>query len=64
MVGRNVENANVIRAYINTRSLISIGSTTIYGVDICTVYGSSLMSFSTVCRWVKFQYTVRRVVVV
>ena len=34
-------------------SLISRGSTDIYVVDICTVYGSSLMSFFTVCRWVR-----------
>ena len=44
MVGRSVENANKIRPGIKTRALLSRGSTDIY-VDICTVYGSNLMSF-------------------
>ena len=44
MVWRSVENANEIRADIQTRSLLSRGSTDIY-VDICTVYGSKSMSF-------------------
>ena len=44
MVGRSVENANEIRLDIMTRALLSRGSTDIY-VDICTVYGSNLMSF-------------------
>ena len=49
MVGRSVENANEIRPDIKTRALLSRGSTDIY-VDICTVYGSNLMSFFTVCK--------------
>ena len=50
MVGRSVENANEIRADIKTHTLLSSSSTDIYA-DICTVYGSNSMSFSTVCRW-------------
>ena len=52
MVGKSVENANEIRADIKTRALLSRGSTDIYA-DICTVYVSNLMSFSTVCRQVR-----------
>ena len=52
MVGRSVENAKEIRAYINTRGLLGKASKDIYA-DICTVYGSNTMSFSTVCRWVR-----------
>ena len=44
MVGRSVENAKEIRADIYTRALLIRGSTDIYA-DICTVYGSNLMSF-------------------
>ena len=52
MVGRSVENEIEIRAAIKTRALLSIGSTDIYA-DICTVYVSNSMSFSTVCRQVR-----------
>ena len=52
MVGRSVENEIEIRADIKTRALLSRGSTDIY-VDICTVYVSNSMSFSTVCRQVR-----------
>ena len=52
MVGRSVENEIEIRADIKTRSLLSIGSTDIYA-DICIVYVSYLMSFSTVCSQVR-----------
>ena len=52
MVGRSVENEIEIRADIKTRALLSRGSTDIYA-DICTVYVSNLMSFSTVCRQVR-----------
>ena len=40
-----------IRADIETRALLSRGSTDIYA-DICNVYVSNSMSFSTVCRQV------------
>ena len=33
------------------RALLSRSSTDIF-VDICTVYGSNSMFFSTICRWV------------
>ena len=49
IVRGSVENANEIRADIKTRALLSRGSTDICA-DICTVYGSNLMSFSTICR--------------
>ena len=49
MVGRSVENEIEIRADINTRALLSRGSTDIYA-DICTDYVSNSVSFSTVCR--------------
>ena len=52
MVGRKVENEIEIRADIKTRALLSRGSADIYA-DICTVYVSSSMSFSTVCRQVR-----------
>ena len=52
MVGRSVENEIEIRADIKTRALLSRGSTDIYA-DMCTVYVSNLMSFSTVCRQVR-----------
>ena len=52
MVGRNFENEIEIRADIKTRALLSRGSTDIYA-DICTVYVSNSMSFSTVCRQVR-----------
>ena len=52
MVGRSVENAKETRADIKTRALLIRGSTDIYA-DICTVYGSNLMSFSIVCRRVR-----------
>ena len=52
MVGRSVENEIEIRANIKTRTFLSRGSTDIY-VDICTVYVSNSMSFSTVCRQVR-----------
>ena len=52
MVGRSVENEIKIRADIKTRALLSRGSTDIYA-DICTVYVSNSMSFSTVCRQVR-----------
>ena len=52
MVGRSVENEIEIRADIKTRTLLSRGSTDIYA-DICTVYVSNSMSFSTVCRQVR-----------
>ena len=48
MVGRNVENANEIRADIKTRALLSRSST-----DICIVYGSNSLFYSTLCRWVR-----------
>ena len=48
MVGRNVENANEIRADIRTRALLSRSST-----DICIVYGSNSLFNSTLCRWVR-----------
>ena len=49
MVGRSVGNVNEIRPDIKTSALLSRGSTDIY-IDICTVSGSNLMSFFTVCR--------------
>ena len=52
MVGRSVENKIEIRADIKTRALFSRGSTDIYA-DICTVYVSNSMSFSTVRRQVR-----------
>ena len=52
MVGRSVENEIEIRADIKTRALLSRDSTDIYA-DICTVYVSISMSFSTVCRQVR-----------
>ena len=52
MVGRSIENEIEIRADIKTRALLSRGSTDIYA-DICTVYVSNSMSFSTVCRQVR-----------
>ena len=52
IVRSSVENADEIRADIKTRTLLSRCSTDIYA-DICTVYGSNLMSFSTICRRVK-----------
>ena len=54
MVGRGVENEIEIRADNKTRALLtcSRGSTDIYA-DICTVYVSNSMSFSTVCRQVR-----------
>ena len=52
MVGRSVENPNKIRTDIHNHALLSRSSTDIY-VDLCTVYGSNSMSFSTVCRWVR-----------
>ena len=52
MVGRSVENEIEIRTDIKTRALLSRGSTDIYA-DICTVYVSNSMSFSTVCRQVR-----------
>ena len=52
MVGRSVENEIEIRVDIKTRALLSRGSTDIYA-DICTVYVSNSMSFSTVCRQVR-----------
>ena len=52
IVGRRVENENEIRADIKTLALLSRGSTGIYA-DICTVYVSNSMSFSTVCRQVR-----------
>ena len=52
MVGRSVENEIEIRADIKTRALLSRGSADIYA-DICTVYVSNSMSFSTVCRHVR-----------
>ena len=51
MVGRSVENANEIRADIRIRALLSRCPKDIYA-DISTVYGTNLMSFSTVSRWV------------
>ena len=42
---------NKIRADIQTCALLSRGSKDIY-VEISTVYGINLMSFSTVCRQV------------
>ena len=44
MVGRSVDNANEVRLDIMTRALLSRRSTDIYA-DICTVYGSYLLSF-------------------
>ena len=41
-----------IRADIKTRTLLCRGSTGIYA-DICTVYVTNSMSFSTVCRQVR-----------
>ena len=52
MVGRSVENEIEIRADIKTRALLSRGSADIYA-DICSVYVSNSMSFSTVCRQVR-----------
>ena len=52
MVGRSVENEIEIRAYIKTRALLRRGSADIYA-DICTVYVSNSMSFSTVCRQIR-----------
>ena len=48
MVERSVENENEIRADIKTRAFL----TDIYA-DICTVYVSNLMSFSTDCRQIR-----------
>ena len=52
MVGRSVENEIEIKADIKTRALLSRGSTDIHA-DICIVYVSNSMSFSTVCRQVR-----------
>ena len=52
MVGRSDENEIEIGADIKTRALLSRGSTDIHA-DICTVYVSNSMSFSTVCRQVR-----------
>ena len=52
MVGRSVESEIEIRADIKTLALLSRGLTDIYA-DICTVYVSNSMSFSTVCRQVR-----------
>ena len=52
MVVRSVENEIEIRADIKTRALLSRGSMDIYA-DICTVYVSNSMSFSTDCRQVR-----------
>ena len=52
MVGRSVENEIEIRADIKTRALLSRGSTDIYS-DICTVFVSNSITFSTVCRQVR-----------
>ena len=52
MVWRRVENEIEIRDHIKTRALLSRGSTDIYA-DICTVYVSNSMAFSTVCRQVR-----------
>ena len=52
MVGRSDENANKFMADNKTRALLSRCSTDIYA-DICTVYVSNSMSFSTVCRQVR-----------
>ena len=52
IVRSSVENANEIRADIKIRALLSSGSTDITA-DIRTVYGSNLMSFSTICRRVR-----------
>ena len=52
MAGKSVENEIEIRADIKTRALLSRGSKDIYA-DICTVYVSNLMSFSTICRQVR-----------
>ena len=52
MVGISVENEIEIRAYIKTRALLRRGSADIYA-DICTVYVSNSMSFSTVCRQIR-----------
>ena len=46
------KHANEIRAYIKTRALLGRGSKFIYD-DICAVYGSNEVSFSTVYRWVR-----------
>ena len=47
MVGKSVRTANEIRDYIKSRALLGGGSKSIYA-DICTVYGSNEMPFSTV----------------
>ena len=52
MVGRCVENEIEIRADIKTRALLSRGSTDNYA-GIYTVYVSTSMAFSTVCRQVR-----------
>ena len=52
MFWRGIENSNKIRTHIQNRALLSRSSTDIYA-DICTVYGSNSMFFSTVCRWVR-----------
>ena len=52
MVRRSVVNEIEIRADIKTRALLSRGSTDIYA-DVCTVYVSNSMSFSTVCRQIR-----------
>ena len=52
MFGRSVENEIEIMAEIKARALLSRGSTDI-NVDICSVYVSNSMSFSTVCRQVR-----------
>ena len=51
MGGGSIENTNEISTDIKTRALLSRSSTDIYA-DIYTIYGSNLISFSTVCRWV------------
>ena len=52
MIRRSVENEIEIGSDIKTRAFLSRGSTDIYA-DICTVYVSHSMSFSTVCRQVR-----------
>ena len=52
MIGRSVENEIEIGSDLKTRALLSRGSTDIYA-DICTVYVSNSVSFSTVCRQVR-----------
>ena len=53
MVEKSVKNASKIRAYIKTLAFrLGRGSKDIY-VEICTVYGSNEMIFSTACSWVR-----------